>query len=286
MRTNMIPRIGILFILFCGPAYPSETSSTLNDSPSSPSASNIITSTSIKTHGTTETAQHQTIDALSSPIVNPAVTSNKTQTQDSSLKDAPKPPKNYNYRTRYKEGYRAAKSGKLNHAIEILSEVAKYEPDYASARIELARALLKAGRLEEALKHVRRGVELAPKRGSSHRTLGRIYQATGKLTEAREAYTRATECQPPSPWNYNNLGYCCLLLGDSNAAVTALRQAVELAPENAMMWNTLGVALERSGNAQEALKAFRRALEIDPKYPLALKNLERIGPRSDGTQSK
>jgi tetratricopeptide (TPR) repeat protein len=85
-----------------------------------------------------------------------------------------------------------AKEGKADEAVAELKKALATEPDWASARFDLALLELERGRVKEAAEHLKAYVELAPGDGDGWLRLGAAYETLGvEPAKAKEAFCQA-----------------------------------------------------------------------------------------------
>jgi len=128
---------------------------------------------------------------------------------------------------------------KGREAVEALKRAVELDPDLASARYELGKALIQADDIEGAVAQFRKTIELLPEYASA----------------------------------WGNFGAALGELEDFEGASSALIRAVELDPENAALHSNLGVSYRDQGRLREAEARFRRAVELDPDFVFGHYNL-------------
>ncbi|ACG73886.1 Spermine synthase [Anaeromyxobacter sp. K] len=106
-------------------------------------------------------------------------------------------------------------------------------PRFATAWVNLGRALALEGRLPEALAAERRALDLNPESGSAHRWAAELLLGVGRPGEATDH----------------------------------AREAVRLAPGAARLRAALGTSLAMSGRFDEGLRELREAVRLDPRAP-------------------
>ena len=84
----------------------------------------------------------------------------------------------------YERGVEARLAGDIQRAVELLAEAAAAEPANADAQLQLGLALLAAGRLDEAERAFNRTLELAPDYADARIALARVHQRRGDSARA------------------------------------------------------------------------------------------------------
>lgn len=92
---------------------------------------------------------------------------------------------------RYNQADKLKEEGKLPEAVDVLTQLALEEPDYALTFFALAKHCAALGRHEDAVKYALRAVELEPEDSFSYTALSVIYQRAGKIREAEDAKAKA-----------------------------------------------------------------------------------------------
>jgi len=170
--------------------------------------------------------------------------------------------------------------GKLDEAIERLSEALRVRPHDAIAQTRLGAALQAAGRLDEAVAHYRVALRVRPDYADAHYNLGNALFARGAFDEAATHFREVLQINPDDGGARSHLskalsaqGGLLATQGKTDVAVAFLREALELKPDDADTCNNLGSALAQKGNVGEAVTYFERALRLNPQHTQARKNL-------------
>ena len=85
------------------------------------------------------------------------------------------------------------RAGDNNEAVSICRAGLNHHPDYLSARVTLARALVELGRLDEAEAEITIVLASVPDNLPANRALAEVYQKRGQLPEALQQFKRALE---------------------------------------------------------------------------------------------
>ncbi len=132
--------------------------------------------------------------------------------------------------------------GRSAEAREQLREIAKLEPDDASAHLALARANLhdEGGDLNEAIAELRTALEKDPGISGAWSDLGEAQMRAGKFDDAAAAYREALKQSPNDDSAHYSLGEALKRAGKLDDAVSEYREAVRL---NEQWKDTLSVVL-------------------------------------------
>ena len=92
---------------------------------------------------------------------------------------------------RYAEAETIKNSGDLAGAVEALTALVAYEPDFALAHSALGAWCTRLERHEEAVRHARRACELEPRDPFSYTALSVACMRAGMIPEAEEALAKS-----------------------------------------------------------------------------------------------
>jgi len=192
-------------------------------------------------------------------------------------------------------GLLAAQTGDLPAAADFFRRWVAADPASASARLNLAMALIQTGDLAAA------GEVCAVAGGDLKlaRLAGHIHQEQGRLAEAADAYESVVAAAPDDFESWNNLGNVRLAQGQLEGAIAALGRAINLrsdfipiylnlsealaqadrpedrraliseaarrAPQDAKVQMELGMAEAGTANYPAAERALRNSIRLDPR---------------------
>lgn len=163
---------------------------------------------------------------------------------------------------------RAAESGKLDRAEEILAQAIEIEGEGTSARSALAEIKYKAGKIDDAISMVKSIISSAPKDPQARARLGDILFRAGRNKEAIEAFTKAAELAPTVGRYQYWIGLINFRDNQLEAALPAFKKASELNPtlvEARVGYAQLASQLK---HYDEAAQAYRAAFKDNPDSPL------------------
>jgi tetratricopeptide (TPR) repeat protein len=191
------------------------------------------------------------------------------------------------------------KQNKIPESIATLEEVLARVPDFALARVDLARAYRSAGRAAQAREEVRRVLEKIPHHHLAWLAYGDALVDLEQYADARLAFERARLTDPQralveeataalvaddrktserifrsilqeDPSHVAALcGLAALSLAadKGNDAERLLRHALQQSAYHPLAWRGLGQALAALGRLEEADAAARRLIKMEPENP-------------------
>jgi predicted O-linked N-acetylglucosamine transferase (SPINDLY family) len=127
--------------------------------------------------------------------------------------------------------------------------------------VNLGSALQKLGRLEEAVERLSDALRLKADIPEALNCLGMIFYRQGKLDESIETYKRALHIKPEFPEALNNLGKALQDSGQLDAAIERYSESVRLLPGFAVGWSQLSVAKKYACDWVDSSACERRVLE-------------------------
>jgi len=153
-----------------------------------------------------------------------------------------------------------------NAAVQAFRRAIAFQPNYGTAKFNLARVLKKEGNDEEALDTYDQAV----------RNQGRTPQEEEKFHEAKRFYELMKRKRPADykPWMYH--GNLLLKRGALHNAIEQYDRALTLKAHNARIWNLKGIAHRKNQQHDMALASFKRAVEVDPEYTEGYINIGNI----------
>ena len=188
---------------------------------------------------------------------------------------------------------------RIPQSVATLERVVASAPDFADARVDLARACRRAGRAEQAREEVRRVLEKLPQHHRAWLAYGDALVDLGQYPEARVAFERARLTDPHRARieeataaltagerrkseglfreilraDASHVAALCGLAALSLAADVPedaerlLRHALVQSAHTPLAWRGLGEALVALGRLAEADAAARHATQIEPDNP-------------------
>jgi tetratricopeptide (TPR) repeat protein len=181
--------------------------------------------------------------------------------------------------------------------IALTGEMAKVDPNLATAYYELGAIAAKQDRQSDAVGFLEKSLAISQTDADTLYALGLAYTATGDLDRAASALRSAMSFVPvgwPDPYTalsavYTKKGDAAhaawasamadLASGDVTGAIAGLTPLVSgPAAEEAMVG--LGLAAETGGDTAKAATWYQRVLDIDPANPSAKLGMTRVRPIS------
>ena len=161
------------------------------------------------------------------------------------------------------------KAGRMRDAIRLCREGLDRYPQYVTARLILAKALLDDGNPDGALDEVRSILAASPQEAQAHRLAGDLYRRGGALSEAVRHLEQAVRLDPGDRESRALLD----VLGAGGAVPdnSALRQ---LLADDTFATLTFGTLCLEQGLVDEAAQIFLRLLSRDPGHGRARERLE------------
>jgi tetratricopeptide (TPR) repeat protein len=159
------------------------------------------------------------------------------------------------------------KAGRIEDAIRLCREGLERYPEYGTARLILAKALLDAGQPEEALAEVRVLVGQTPTDAPAHRLAAELCRRLGRFEEALVFLRHAVELDPMDR--------------ESRLALTVLAGGLpgssplsRVLADDTFVTVSFGTACLEQGLVDEAAQVFLRLLQKDPGHARARQRLE------------
>lgn len=146
-------------------------------------------------------------------------------------------------------------------------------PHDADAWHNRASALARAGRLDDAIASDTEALRLDPAQPGAHQGLANVCVQLGRFPEARQHYDAALRQEPDSASLHGNLANVLVTLGLSAAAIPHYEASLRLDPGNASVHNNFGLLLLSAGEAAKAEDQFLAALRLRPGFSAAQANL-------------
>lgn len=166
--------------------------------------------------------------------------------------------------------------GKLDLALETLTEAASFYPDNTDIRYNRSSLYEQNDQLalmESDLRHI---LTLEPDNSAALNALGYFLTTrTTRYSEALELIKKAINLKPDDPAILDSMGWVLFKLGRTDEAINYLRKAFELFPDPEVAAH-LGEALWVKGNKQEARSIWDNNLKEHPNDSRILDTMERL----------
>lgn len=159
-------------------------------------------------------------------------------------------------------------SGNPRRALELLSEVAKLEPDNAQLWLLTGTAQNQLQRLHLAAESYRRAIKLNPALSEPHAVLGRMHLDFNRYREALKHLEDAYRLGDHSQITCVYLALALATTSGDLARAGALLDEAER-PQIPAAWYVEGVILQKQGKLSQAQAAFEKVLKAEPRQERA-----------------
>jgi Tfp pilus assembly protein PilF len=167
-------------------------------------------------------------------------------------------------------GIAHGEQGDLHAAEQTFRRALKFNPAYAGAHHNLAKALQKQGRLDESRKEFERAYALEPGVTELQSSLCGIYRLTGRPDRALELLRAAARHRAPSPALIPQFADCLADVEGPQAALRWLRELLAHHPDSQPVHYALAFMLLAVGEWREGWKHYQwrpRSGSISPLTP-------------------
>ena len=165
-------------------------------------------------------------------------------------------------------GWMLVLSGQTKEGEEQLRNALRIQPEFETARINLAETCLSRGDTDGALRSLREGFHPDQASAAWWYTLGRVREAARDFTAAEQAYCQALKLRPDFAEALNNLGMLAAQQHRNQDAETLFRQAIEANPSLPQPRFNLGRILCAEGRGTEGREVFEALLHLlGPEHP-------------------
>ena len=163
-----------------------------------------------------------------------------------------------------------AAQGDLPGALDILVPLARAQPNWALAQLDLGLALGRSGRGQDAIAPLRRAVALKPDLPQAWRVLGDHLLAAGEDVAADAAYANHVRCSTRDP----GLLAAAAALAENRLpeAEALLREHLKRAPTDVAAIRMFAEVAARLGRYEDACRLLARCLELAPGFQAARQN--------------
>ena len=158
-------------------------------------------------------------------------------------------------------GLLALQAGDAKQAVAELAAVVAKDPTPAS-RYALATALMRSGDLEHASEVASQIVEQQPSSLEMRLFYGRLLRDQRKYRPAAQQFFACTKLKPDSLESWRELTSMLVLLNDYEPALQALERSKELGGENAAYFWFRAIMLDALKQPKPALASYQRFLEL------------------------
>jgi tetratricopeptide (TPR) repeat protein len=160
---------------------------------------------------------------------------------------------------------------RVSESIAMLERVLTAVPDFANARVDLARAYRREGRAAQAREEVRRVLEAMPQHPRAWLAYGDVLVDLGKFADARVAFERARLTDPQRA--RVEAATAALLADDRRKAEELFREMLREDPSHVAALCGLAALSLGADRPQDAERLLRHALKQSAHVPLAYRGL-------------
>lgn len=172
-----------------------------------------------------------------------------------------------------------SRQGDIRGALDILQPLARAQPNWAMAQLDLGLALGRCGQGQDAIEALRRAVSLKPDLPQAWRALGDHLTAAGDQRAADVAYTNHVRYSTHDP----RLLAAAVALVEQRIpeAESLLREHLKQAPTDVAAIRMFAEVAARLGRNEDAQHLLERCLELAPSFHAARQNYALVLHRSN-----
>ena len=169
-------------------------------------------------------------------------------------------------------GLIAAKNGKHNDAIQLISKAISINPVSPPPYCNIGNVYQKIGRHELAIENYSEALRLKPNYDDAYFCRGLAHQELNRFDQAIADYEKAININPKHIGALTNLGNIFKAQEKIDEAVKCYSSAIALNPPNPEPFNNRGNLYHELKWFKQALLDFEKALQLNENYPEALSN--------------
>jgi len=156
-----------------------------------------------------------------------------------------------------------ASQKKYQEAADLLSKAARLNPNEASIRYNLAKALSDSGSDEEALPHHKKAVELIPNNPEAWLNYGKTVSNLNRFEEALNLFDKAILINPNYEEAWSNKGNTLHELKQYDQAIKAFLKAISINENFAAAYYNLGITQQEMHCLDEAIISFKKSISLN-----------------------
>jgi Flp pilus assembly protein TadD len=179
-------------------------------------------------------------------------------------------------------GNELLKEGKVAEAVEVLTEVARGNPENEDVHYNLGLALARQGKTEDAIKEYKEALRIFPSYVEAHNNLGNALMRSGRIEEAIPHFEQSVKIMPDYAAAHNNLGTALQKVGRTEDAFAQFQQAVKFNPDYWEAHFNVATSWLQQGRPKEALTELETVLRLRPDFEPAKTLMARIQERKTG----
>ncbi len=156
-----------------------------------------------------------------------------------------------------------ASQKKYQEAADLLSKAARLNPNEASIRYNLAKALSDGGFDEESLIHHKKAVELMPSNPEAWLNYGKTASNLGRYKDALIYFEQAILVNPNYAEAWSNKGNTLHELKQYDQAIKAFLEAISINENFADAYYNLGITQQEIHCLDEAIISFKKSISLN-----------------------
>ncbi|MBF0444774.1 MAG: tetratricopeptide repeat protein [Magnetococcales bacterium] len=156
--------------------------------------------------------------------------------------------------------------GKINEAVQSLTQAILIKPEYCEAYCSLGNALLLQEKFDESIEQLQKAISINPDYSDAHFNLGVVLQKQNRLDDAASCYKKAITINPNYAEAYFNLGVVLQLQNRLDNAVDCYKKTVAINPYYSDAIYNFAFVKQEQNRLDEALIGYQKTIETDPNY--------------------
>jgi tetratricopeptide (TPR) repeat protein len=172
--------------------------------------------------------------------------------------------RNFVIRARNGHSFVAERRKNWQTTVDDLQALLQVDPDNATARYRLGRALFMQGKSKEGYDQFAKAAELDKEMLNPYVASALVYEQLGKRPEAQKAFDRAVTANKSDVKVLTAYANWLLQTGDENKAESVLSDARKIDPDNLDVLSLSGVAARMAKKMKPAEDYFMAALRLSP----------------------
>lgn len=164
-----------------------------------------------------------------------------------------------------KRGVELLQEGKIDLAIAEFQKALNRDPDYVSARLNLAYILDRQGRIDDAIDQYRSAIERDPNNPIARSNLGVLYDKKGRYEQAIQEFEKGLEIDPTDTAIRKNLevaGKNKAIVQEREQQIAQAKKEVQSQPKSAIAAYKLGRLYSLYGERELAIDWLSKALKL------------------------
>jgi tetratricopeptide (TPR) repeat protein len=152
--------------------------------------------------------------------------------------------------------------GNIDEAVGHFHKALQIEPDLASARENLKKALKnRSEKYNKIIDSIKKELESDPENYRLFFKLGNAYKNMGNIDDAEKSYKQALLIQPEYIPAINNLGLVHIQRKEDDKALFLFKKIIEIQPDSVMAYYNLACISSKQNNIEAAVQWLQKAVE-------------------------